>query len=633
MHYDRIGLLLLLLFIFPVTVILFFSEGCEKKERADPKPFKTEPVEEKKADESGRRLKSLENICADITGELMKALSELKLSREERRLVKKLASAPLDTKSRIALGNVYLSQRRFEDAEREFSRASDAPSGSARALCLLAMTAYVKGDWTSGKRVFSEAVNRFPASPEPHVVRGDTWMYLWNLADAEKEYEKALAFNRSDSYLMAAYGDLLSRNGKFEQAEKHYRDALGCSPKEPIILEKLGDLAVMRRKRGEADKYYADSAALSPQNPIIVMKTVLASEGDTALALSEKAVKESGDPYRDCFTVLMGQMLLTGEQYMKAAQVLQGPFREKRLSRMASYPYALALFRADKEKEASALLDRLIEEDCFDSKALSLRACLALRKDNLSRAIVDSAKSADKRPFSTAQQILQSHISLQIENIRQHDLIELIGNYEKQLSCSPEKEAIHYTLGVLLLKAGELVKSMKHFSLAAESSDSFYMRKVASILASAGNDSEALAALGKALDRNRNDFIAEREKGAMYLRMKKGKEALAIFSALSKKDKDDALILYFEALALKSAGRQKKALSAFARACEMDRELPAALFEMAEIYEKLNNRENALQLYELFDRQERIKPLNDREKLEEARRRSEQIKKELKVQS
>ena len=51
----------------------------------------------------------------------------------------------------------------------------------------------------------------------------------------------------------------------------------------------------------------------------------------------------------------------------------------------------------------------------------------------------------------------------------------------------------------------------------------------------------------------------------------------------------------------------------------MDRELPAALFEMAEIYQKLNNRENALQLFQLFDRQERIKALQDREeKLEEA---------------
>ena len=28
--------------------------------------------------------------------------------------------------------------------------------------------------------------------------------------------------------------------------------------------------------------------------------------------------------------------------------------------------------------------------------------------------------------------------------------------------------------------------------------------------------------LGKALEKNRNDFVAEREKGALYLRMKKG---------------------------------------------------------------------------------------------------------------
>ena len=49
MQYHRIRLLLLLLLILPVTAIIFFSEGCEKKESTDPKPFKTEPVEEKKS--------------------------------------------------------------------------------------------------------------------------------------------------------------------------------------------------------------------------------------------------------------------------------------------------------------------------------------------------------------------------------------------------------------------------------------------------------------------------------------------------------------------------------------------------------------------------------------------------------
>lgn len=633
MQYHRIRLLLLLLLILPVTAIIFFSEGCEKKESTDPKPFKTEPVEEKKADERERRIQSLENICADITGDLTGALSELKLSNEERRLGKLLASSPLDTKSRIALGNVYLSQRRYHDAEREFRRASDVSSGTARALCLLAMTAYIKGDWLSGEKLFNEAINRFPGSPEPHVVQGDTWMYLWNLADAGKEYEKALALKKNDSYLIAAYGDLLCRNGKYEQAEKQYRDALACSPKEPIILEKLGNLALMGRKKEEAEKYYADSAALSPQDPLIVMKTILAAEGDTAMASSGKAVKDSSDVYRDYFRVLRGQILLRREQYSEAAQLLQGPFRDKSLTRISSYPCALALFRAKKEKEAFALLDRLIEEDCFDSKALALRAWLALRMDNLSLAIVDSAKSADIRPCSTSQQILQSYINSQVENIKRYDLMDIIRNYEKQDARSPEKEAIHYTLGVLLMKAGEYAESLKHFRMAADSSDSFYMRKIASILANGGNGGEALAALGKALEKNRNDFVAEREKGALYLRMKKGKEALALFSSLSQKEKDDALILYFEALALRSTGQQKKALSAFARACEMDRELPAALFEMAEIYQKLNNRENALQLFQLFDRQERIKALQDREKLEEARKRSEQIKKEMQVQS
>ena len=45
--------------------------------------------------------------------------------------------------------------------------------------------------------------------------------------------------------------------------------------------------------------------------------------------------------------------------------------------------------------------------------------------------------------------------------------MDIIRNYEKQgRPGPPEKEAIHYTLGVLLMKAGEYAESLKHFRMA-----------------------------------------------------------------------------------------------------------------------------------------------------------------------
>ncbi|GEM_PF-2231589 len=623
--------LLLLLFILPAIALIFYSEGCGKKETRAPAPFKTEPVEERRVTEHERRIQALEDNCADITSELVNALSSRKLSVEERRLKMILASSPADTRSRIALGNLYLSKREYQMAENEFrlaaDRSTDRPSEKIKALSLLAMTSYIRGDWRRGEKLFNEAITLFPTSPEPHVVRGDTWVYLWNLEDALKEYEKALSFKSNDSYLMVACGDLLVLQGKYGMAEKHYRDALTRSPKEPIILEKLGSLDMMCGKRSEAQKLYADSAALSPHDPLIVMKMILAAEEDSALLLGEKAVEESSEVYREYFGVLKGLMLLRRESYMEAEQSLRGPFKEESLIRLSRYPYTLSLFRQKKEKEAYTILDQLISQDRFDSKALAMRAWLNLRENRLPNALVDSAQSVDIKPYASSQQLLQAFVLSQVEKMKLFDQIELIKNYEKQLATSPEKEVIHYALGILLLKAREYIESLKQFRMAAESSDSFYMRKVASILANGGNDREALAALGKALEKNRDDIVAQREEGALYLKMKKGKEALALFSALSQKERDNAFILYFEALAFKSTGREKEALSAFARACEMDSELPAIFFEMAESYEKLGNKKSALLLYRYFDRQERIKAVQDREKLEEARKRSEYINK------
>jgi tetratricopeptide (TPR) repeat protein len=629
-HYRT---LLMLLFILPAALFFLCDGGCRSGGGASPGPFKTEPVKESGNDERERRIQSLENGTADITAELVNALSARKLSAEEGRLTRIVTSSKDNGASRIALGNVYLSQRRYQSAEREFRAAAGAPSGKARALCLLAMTAYIRGDWISGEKIFNEALARFPASPEPHVVRGDTWMYLWNLADAEKEYVKALSFSNRESYLMVAYGDLLCRNGRYDAAEKQYRDALARSPKEPIILEKLGNLAMLNRKGDEARKCYEESRALAPRDPLIAMKSILAADSDQALSQCGKAAAEGDSAYRDYFRVLLGQMLLIKERYGEASDVLKSPFRDQRLTRLSSFPLALALYRQKKEKEAYAILDGMISRSPFDSKALALRAWLDLRNDNLSGAIVDSAKSADIKPYTASQQMLQRHVLSHIEEIRPYDLVELIRDYEKKLADSDDREAIHYTLGVLLLKAGEYVESIKHFRMAAEGDDGFYMRKVASILSNGGNDREALAALRKAIDRNKSDFVTRREEGALYLRMNRRKEALELFSALSLKERDDAFILYFKALALRSMCRQKEAVSAFARACEMDSELPSIFFQMAESYEKLNDRKNALLLFRLYDRQERIKAVQDREKLAEARKRSERINKELDEQS
>ena len=108
----------------------------------------------------------LENICADITGDLTGALSELKLSNEERRLGKLLASSPLDTKKAglpwgmcIFLRDAITTLKGSSDALRMFS------SGTARALCLLAMTAYIKRRLALRRKTFQRGDKSFPLAP------------------------------------------------------------------------------------------------------------------------------------------------------------------------------------------------------------------------------------------------------------------------------------------------------------------------------------------------------------------------------------------------------------------------------------------------------------------------------------
>lgn len=212
---------------------------------------------------------------------------------------KTVKTAPESARAHTNLGEVYLRQSRFVQAEQEFREAlriqpNDAVNLDNHGLALLRL-----GRLDEAERAFREALRAFPL-PNTRINLGLLYLRRRQLDEAEREFRNILQYGGLGRPLRAAVlnnlGIVSALKGRQEEAEQAFKEAIGLDQNNGDARGNLGKLYVekgrfqqgatelegaLRLKRSDPDLYRLLGEAYYQQG----MKELAAIELARALRL------------------------------------------------------------------------------------------------------------------------------------------------------------------------------------------------------------------------------------------------------------------------------------------------------------------------------------------------------------
>src|SRR4051794_1777457 len=94
-------------------------------------------------------------------------------------------------------------------------------TAEAIALFNKGQDAHEKGDLTEAIRLYDQALAIIPEFPEAELQRGNAFLSLSRVNDAEKAFRHAVEIRKDWTIALAALGSALVQKGQFSEAEKY----------------------------------------------------------------------------------------------------------------------------------------------------------------------------------------------------------------------------------------------------------------------------------------------------------------------------------------------------------------------------------------------------------------------------
>jgi tetratricopeptide (TPR) repeat protein len=129
----------------------------------------------------------------------------------------------------------------------------------AEEIAMVALASWLLDRFHDANSLFSEATRVDPSNLEAQVLWGDLFMEKFNVPDAEKSYDAALAVNRR-------YAPALVGQAKITGGERSLAFALEVNPREVSALETMASLLILNDRVEEAQDYLDEALAINPES-------------------------------------------------------------------------------------------------------------------------------------------------------------------------------------------------------------------------------------------------------------------------------------------------------------------------------------------------------------------------------
>jgi DNA-binding winged helix-turn-helix (wHTH) protein/TolB-like protein/Flp pilus assembly protein TadD len=300
-----------------------------------------------------------------------------KLSGEERKLLAKRYTTSVEAYQHYLKGRYFWSRRTDEGLKKGieyFSQAIDSDPNYALAFagladCYAVLNAY-------GGAQLKEAFPRAEAAAEQALALDENlaearttrayvqYYYKRNWAEAEREFQRALALNPNYATAIHWYAEYLMYMGRFEESIAKFKRAQDLDPLSPIITVQQGLPYYYSRQYERAEEEFRRAQKLEPRfTPLVYMLgSCYEEEGkfEEAVALFQAAM--AGYQPSPRMTASLTRIYATTGRRAEARRMLKELIAYADSRRLAPYYIAQIYARLDEKDQAFAWLVRACEE-------------------------------------------------------------------------------------------------------------------------------------------------------------------------------------------------------------------------------------------------------------------------------
>jgi len=310
-----------------------------------------------------------------LLAEALAGQEQFKSAEEQILIAKQLA--PNDPIIRANLAQIYRSEKKWPEAQKEFEAALQLDPHSTTVL-----RPYV--NYLISRNQFAEAlvgvqkyVTTNSGDADGHVLLGTLYYQSKNFDSAQAEFERAIQLNPNHVQATILLGNIFKEQGKIDLAIASYQRALDSQPRSAPLATLVGNMYLDKGDLDTARKYYAQALDADPNFAVALSNTawVDAQQNknlDVALGMAQKAKSLMPDKPYSITDVLAWVMYKRGD-YAGSISLLKDCVQKSPETGQFHYHYGMALLatghQAEGKKELEAALQKKLNNDADAQQA------------------------------------------------------------------------------------------------------------------------------------------------------------------------------------------------------------------------------------------------------------------------
>jgi tetratricopeptide (TPR) repeat protein len=452
-----------------------------------------------------------------------------------------------------------------------------------------------EGQYAKALEEFQQARDEHPRDAPIFNLLGITETKLGDLAQADVDYERAIAMNPAFTAARKNLAVNLMTASRYDEAEDQLDAALKLDANDKFLHSYLASLYLATQRDRMAVAQIDAAQPLIDNDPVLLSALTMAClrlhENAKALALTrtgeEKRAFDTSEEYQ------LALLMTSSRMYPEAVERFRIIEKTQQESWASRIDLALALLNADEAKEAAAILARLADERPNDKRATALLAwAYELAGENTKAlgayraAVIADPDNADLR---------LDYARLLMETDRYAEAASII---QAGIERAPDSYALTIRQGSIETLQGRLADARRSFRAAIEEHPEIslgYFALAQSYMRD-GHDQQALDVLATAHMRSQPDAKIEYLEGMVLAHLGRRDEAVAALRESIRLDAAVAEPHYELGRLLFEGGSFEPAKAELGRAAVLAPDHANAFYQLSRIYGRLGDAKKSAEM-------------------------------------
>jgi len=208
---------------------------------------------------------------------------------------------PGNGKAQASLGELYLREKKYEEAEAAFGKSLESDAGNVVALIGKGNVELRRGKAKEAEATLSKAIEKEPSYPFAYVDRSRARSELGDFAGAEKDVSKAIAIDPEFGWNYYDRGKVLVNGGRPDEALKDFDKAIELEPDLFLAYVYRARIHDGKNDLGRAEADLRKALELKPDYPYPNLPLAIVSykngKWDEAAAFFKKAYEFESTEY------------------------------------------------------------------------------------------------------------------------------------------------------------------------------------------------------------------------------------------------------------------------------------------------------------------------------------------------